>query len=342
MRGLAFAVALGAALAGAATANAGTVTLSGDTLSYDAAPGQANRVFVVQDPNGKRLIDTGAAVTAGAGCTSVNANEAFCAAADPTILTIDVAADDMNDYVDLSSAGLYAYSALDGGTGDDTLIGGDTAQDNLYDGGPGADTFVGRGTVDYSARTNPVTVTVGDDLANDGEANEHDNVPSEITRVLGGEAGDTMTTLDEPNVEAVHLVGNDGDDHLTDLRHSFFGQLDGNLGKDELRVGNTQALVHGGDGNDLLVGGRDGQSLVGDRGDDVIRGSWGRDRLIGGSGADEIHGGPGKDDISADTGPDTIFARDGTRDIVDGGPSMDDRAQIDDGLDRVLNAEIFF
>jgi len=341
MRGLAFAVAVGAALVGAAIAHAGTVTLSGDTLSYDAAPGEANRVFVVQDPDGMHVIDLGATVTAGAGCTSVNANEGFCAADSPQSLNIQVAADDMNDYVDLEPAGVFVNSFLDGGAGNDTLIGGNASNGNTFDGGLGADTFSGRGTVDYSTRTNPVTVTIGDGLANDGEAGEHDLVPNEISRVVGGHAGDTLTTLDAPNVGFTFLVGGDGNDHLTIKRRILIGQMDGNAGKDVLRAPASDAVMHGGDGDDLLVGGSLGQALWGDNGDDILRGNGGRDRLIGGAGADQISGGPGRDSVSAGTGPDTIYARDQKRDVLDGGPG-EDRARVDVGLDRLISIEVLF
>lgn len=322
-------------------AHAGTATLASGVLTYQAGAGETNRVFVVQDTGGMHVIDTGAAVTAGAGCTQEAPNEAFCAAADPTVLTIDVNADDMSDYVDLRPAALYFRSALNGGSGDDELFGGNAAEENLFDGGPGGDTFSGHGTVDYSTRTNPVTVTIGDNLANDGEAGEGDNVPSEITRVVGGDAADTMTALNANNVGALTLVGGPGADHLTYLRQFFFGVLEGKQGDDELRIGDTEGLAHGGDGEDLLVGGHASQSLDGEAGNDDIRGNAGNDRLIGGAGADEITGGPAKDSISAGKGTDTIFARDHKRDVIDGGPG-EDKARVDAGLDKLISVEHTF
>jgi hypothetical protein len=37
-----------------------------------------------------------------------------------------------------------------------------------------------------------------------------------------------------------------------------------------------------------------------------------------------------------------IFARDGQRDVVDGGPGKDDRARVDGGLDHVVDTEELF
>ena len=58
---------------------------------------------------------------------------------------------------------------------------------------PSAET--GGGTVDYSERTNPVTVTIGDELANDGEAGEGDFVSTGIDQVYGGHAADTIIAM---------------------------------------------------------------------------------------------------------------------------------------------------
>ena len=209
MRGLVTAAAIAAAFGGAGVAQAGTVTLTNGVMAFEAAPGEANRVFVIRDLSGMRLIDSGVAVTAGGGCTQVNANEAFCASDDLTLLEIDVAADDEKDYVDLQPAGSFLSSNLDGGDGDDTLYGGFAFAGNVFDGGPGADTFGGDGdgTVDYSERVNPVTVTVGDELANDGEAGEGDFVPAEIRQVYGGHAADTLIAMNAPNVGAAYLNG---------------------------------------------------------------------------------------------------------------------------------------
>ena len=60
------------------------------------------------------------------------------------------------------------------------MVGGDA-------GGPGTD------SVDYGASTQPLTVTLGDDQANDGAGGEGDNVRPDIERVLGGLANDLLS-----------------------------------------------------------------------------------------------------------------------------------------------------
>ena len=72
---------------------------------------------------------------------------------------------------------------------------------------------------------------------------------------------------------------------------------------------------------------------------DVLRGLGGNDRLEGGNGADRLVGGKGRDTLLGGKGSDTLMARDGRRDVVDGGPGRD-RAAID-GRDVVRRVARF-
>jgi Ca2+-binding RTX toxin-like protein len=83
----------------------------------------------------------------------------------------------------------------------------------------------------------------------------------------------------------IQFNGNDGDD-------LFFNQAD------------LTSIVHGGNGNDLLVGGSGTDILFGDAGndwifgadgDDWLSGGTGNDRLVGGNGYDSLFGGGGND-----------------------------------------------
>ena len=119
-------------------------------------PGETNRVFLISEERpvrGFRVIDSGAAVTAGAGCTSVGPHEAFCAIPNfPDHVLVSV--DDMNDYVNTSAA-VPGETRLEGGDGNDALY---TGQDfaAVMDGGAGADVFEGElATVDYRRGRTP-------------------------------------------------------------------------------------------------------------------------------------------------------------------------------------------
>jgi phosphodiesterase/alkaline phosphatase D-like protein len=119
------------------------------------------------------------------------------------------------------------------------------------------------------------------------------------------------------------LVGTGGNDIICGLG-----------GNDRLVGGGGNDLLVGGPGNDVLVGGAGNDILQAGSGNDVLNGGLGADRLEGGDGADQLLGGGGRDLLLGGQGPDTIAARDGNRDIVDGGGGSDS-AVVDDELDRV-------
>ena len=283
---------------------------------------------------GFRVIDTGAAVTAGAGCTSVGPNEAFCAIPDfPDHVLVSV--DDMDDYVNTSAA-RPGETRLEGGAGNDALYSG---QDfgAVLDGGPGADVFSGEGAVvDYSSRTNPLTVTMGDGTANDGEPGEMDLIGDDVAEVIGGSGADTFTlTGFDGRVDAGY-----GNDHITAIGLSFCG-LGGGPGNDVIEADNGFCSMGGGGGNDTLIGGEDVQLMSGGEGDDVLRGGPGGDSLAGDRGADELIGGTGHDHSRGGSGDDTFRMKDGVDDFVDGNQGTD-RAHVDKGLDELHDIEHLF
>lgn len=336
------AVALAVVFAGVAQAG----TLSRDTykLHYDADPGETNRVFVSTDSAGVHVIDTGATVTAGDGCTTLAPNEGFCAATvkKQGSFWLYMALDDGNDYANVLPSTLGSVS-IDGGADDDELIAGGALFNNWVDGGMGADTFEGAVTVIYATRTNPLTVTIGDDTANDGETGEGDNVSSAAIGVDGGQGNDTMTVLDSAAVQQrTRLEGGDGADHLSILRNAYGGYIHGGTGPDVIHQEAKVGLVYGANGDDLIFGGKGNQSLEGAGGDDTLRGMEGADYLFGNRGADVLLPGPGRDSVGGGHGPDTIFARDGQRDHVNGGAGKDDRARVDGGLDVLSYVEELF
>jgi hypothetical protein len=168
---------------------------------------------------------------------------------------------------------------LDGVGGDDSIVGGLGSDEQL--GGPGVDR-----TVYYfdSGRTGPVNVTLGDNLANDGNAADDSS------------SDPLVTTLDLTEVEDVtgSTAGGDrliGDDANNALRVDGIGAP----------VGST---IEGGGGNDYVIGGEHRDILTGGPGADSIQG-WAGDDTLHGSGDtewDQLHCGDGTDDGDADVG----------------------------------------
>jgi Ca2+-binding RTX toxin-like protein len=195
--------------------------------------------------------------------------------------TDKLAGDNGNDSLEGGAGG----DALDGGPGDDTvngaeanLIGADGSDDlaggpgtdvllgddgnDQLDGGPGPDRMNGgdgRDTVDYESRSSPVNVTL-DGVANDGEADEGDNVLPNIEVVLGGTVGDDLSGDRDAN----RLDGGPGEDLIM-----------GNAGADILQGGNAPDLIKARDGaQDQVNCGDDGDLAIVDRADTVRDCKW--------------------------------------------------------------------
>ena len=105
--------------------------------------------------------------------------------------------------------------SIGGNNGNDTLS-GDAGGDTFGEGSAasGADVFVGGTGIDvanYGTRVAAVTVSINN-AADDGVTGEADTVMSDVENVIGGSAGDTLTTSGStrPN----KLLGRAGDDTL--------------------------------------------------------------------------------------------------------------------------------
>lgn len=167
--------------------------------------------------------------------------------------------------------GSGAVNYLRGGPGRDSLnaLGGD----DFLDGGAGGDALAGgddRDRVTYESRRAPVRVTL-DGNADDGEANERDNVAPDVEDIFGGEGNDTLIGGSGPNV----LDGSRGDDSLTGLDGADL--LRGDLGADRLRGGLGNDVLEAFDnvaGNDLLNGEGDVDGCDSDPGDMEVSCEW--------------------------------------------------------------------
>jgi Ca2+-binding RTX toxin-like protein len=315
------------------------------TLHYIADPGEANDVSIGFAPGnalGIDVRDSGATISAGAGCTSLSAHRVRCDVSSDDLINASLG--DGNDILSISSFFDSGGGRLSGGDGDDTIRGNDFAgtterllggsgNDALFgrggsdflDGGPGADDLIGGtscefetagqcfldiDTVSYAGRTKRVRATADGDAADDGQLHEHDTIAADVERIIGG-------------------AGND-----------FLGGTTTNVAF--LGTGISGMQLEGRAGNDGLRGGRAPDRLDGGPGDDVLRGAGGSDYLLsGGQGDDRIDGGSGRDALHGNGGRDRLLAKDGRPDHVNGGPGTDE-ARIDAALDRLTSVEKVF
>jgi Ca2+-binding RTX toxin-like protein len=149
---------------------------------------------------------------------------------------------------------------------------------------------------------------------------------------LMGTPGDDVLTGTPARDVICGLGGNDrirggaGNDDLRggDGADSLFGEV----GDDRITAGAGGDVLVGGDGRDRLLGEAGGDRLEGGAASDVLLGGVGGDRLLGHAGGDTLTGGGGRDTMLGHAGNDTFYARDGVRDVVNGGAGTD-RARLD-------------
>lgn len=135
--------------------------------------------------------------------------------------------------------------------------------------------------------------------------------------VYGGDGNDTIYGTDRGD----SIDGGAGNDYIV-----------GGAGNDTLYGGNGADTVYGGNGNDSIDGGNGADMLYGQVGNDTIHGSNGNDSISGGQGDDVLYGDAGNNTLNGGAGNDIIYARNGQRDVINGGGGYD-KAQIDYGLD---------
>ena len=167
---------------------------------------------------------------------------------------------DGDDTIDASLASNFGRITLDGGLGNDRLIGNRSAT-NFFNGGEGNDfivfastgdtligTVAGNDTISYATNvsftgttTNVISDFLGNNLITGGNGRDSISTGSGNDILIGGPQGDASSdTLD----------GGDGDDSLY-----------GDFGNDNLI---------GGNGNDTLIGGPGADTLTGGSGNDVF------------------------------------------------------------------------
>ena len=246
--------------------------------------------------------------------------------------------------------------------GNDVELGGGGSgpygRSDLYDESAspnGADDMSGGGSVDYSARTAGVQVSLNN-LADDGDlaTAEKDNVHGDIATILTGSGDDVVLG----NSQYGSVFTDAGDDWLDGGLER--DNLDGGLGFDTVSyqtrsvpisvildtaandgedanldgISDEQDYIYpsiervfGGNVTDKLVGNSDPNFLDGWNGNDLLLGMAGDDELHGEVGNDTLTDGPG-DDKDFGEGGDDSFAQDASpqgADVIEGGAGAKDR-----------------
>jgi Ca2+-binding RTX toxin-like protein len=192
-----------------------------------------------------------------------------------------LSADFLNNQSDNEFTPGAGNDQIEGGAGNDVIHEGAAASgSDAMDGDSGAD------LVDYSQRSNGVTVSVNDGAGNDGEAGEGDSVGANVVSrgiegVCGEENEDWDDSFGEPFEED---EANDAGGVTEDSIENVAGGSGG-----DVLVGDEGAnILTGNAGNDNLAGGAGSDVLSGGDGDDILAGNAGNDNLDGGAGTDWV------------------------------------------------------
>jgi hypothetical protein len=321
------------------------------TIRFAAAPGEANAVSVtIPSPaapgaaEAVRVVDGGAPLTAGAGCSGGGAPGAAAICVVHAPLPVEYTGCGHDCFQPVRGTGFEDTVKVELGDGDDSWDSGTVPFNTTVEAGAGADSVV------TGSGSDTVTPGPGDDQVH-----------------LGAGGGSVIA---EPGPDGNDLVdlGTGGFADYTRRTGplTLHGETIGGAGEADTVVGpatigggsgndvleGDQLWLDGGPGNDVLVGGPGTNRLFGEEGEDELRGEGGNDVLNGGFGSDRMEGGPGDDSFEdGETSPpgraippgdDVALGGEGNDllvlgrgdDRADGGPG-DDELYGEEGNDRL-------
>ena len=200
---------------------------------------------------------------------------------------------DGNDTGVISSAATGPPGTINGGTGDDTLVGG--RENDTFRGAGGTDSVAYVGIAAASiTRTAPVTRDAADGrLAStgNGQTGENDAIAADVEGLTGGNGNDTLTGNAGANTIAGSAPPGTPDVDPQPAGTESRDTINGAGGDDTLLAGDS-GTVNGGDGNDTVVGGRSFANVT------AVNGGNGDDTLVSGLGSDNLTGGGGSNTLA--------------------------------------------
>ena len=303
---LSLAVALLAAAVLPPAASASSAEVSNTTVTFSAAPGEANDVTVSKVPGGVSITDPGSAITPLAGCSFVSPSQVTCLGT--RLRELSVFLGDLNDRATIGpSVTGFDFFAIEGRDGSDVLTVSSRVESSSFLVGDGVSGVPGPGD--------------GSDLINGGPGSDQIVSGGGNDTMRGGDGGDSVFTA---ALDGADFFSGGGDLDSISFRRGAAVRvaLDGTADDGEGCPGpgcegdNVQPDVEGvstAAGDDVLIGSGGPNSLSSEAGDDTVS---------GGGGADEIFAGDGSNLVSGDAGPDRLSGGDDS-DRLNGGRGDD-------------------
>jgi len=315
-QGVAAIAAVTAVLLFAATAQAAEVEVSESdeadiagfapaVLHYDAEPGEANHltVSVVSEADGffqLELIDTGAAIQPGPGCTGGGAVgvAASCRLRMPLAPEVKMCARPCGPLVArIGWETTFRVTLGNGGSYFDAASIPDASAATYGNGGP-AQTV--RMEVSGGSGDDRISTAGGNDVIDPGTGAD---------RVIAHAGDDEVKATAEPDGTDAYDLGAATEKNAIDyglrsgpISYDARAELGGAAGEND-RISGASVIV-GGAGDDTIVGYRANESFSGGAGNDLLVGKQGRDVLDGGTGDNRLDGGEGGDRLEAGDGAD--------------------------------------
>ena len=367
--------ALLASLAGAAPAAAAELVRDGSALVLRGSPGEAN-VFGTgvdtDDPSRLHFYERTSNpmhVDPALGCeTSTSGWGSFADCPIPGIDRVRLEGGDGTDILNVNPHGFPIPGnvvTLDGGAGDDEIVGPTTPMPVTVAGGDGNDKVTGGqgpDVVDGGPGNDKVDGNDGDDTVLGGPGDDFVKGGRTLSTdvIDGGPGRDTSdgdwTDSSDPLSVTFDGVANDGRpderDNVLSVEVIHTRRVATLVAGDAADAPVEFSIVGTGNGSSKLVGTRFADNLRTDHYNDVIEAGAGADAIDAGYGNDTITPGPGPDIVLADGGPnacdildcplphgnDTIDARDGEKDSIDCGVGND--TVLADPIDVLANCEV--